>query len=120
MQSLPDRVSLKPEQMSLLSEFATGSLSSERYAPQSATIQGMLADMYATFANDLEESVMDEARANRQFESLMATLETEAVELRATKQKKEEELVEAETQLADTTQEYDDTEAQKKADIEFF
>jgi len=119
LQSLPDRVSLKPEQMSLLSEFATG-VSSEKYAPQSATIQGMLADMYSTFATDLQESTMDEARQNTQFENLIATLEGEATELRSTKQKKEEELVDAETLLADTTQTYDDTEAQKAADIEFF
>jgi len=119
LQSLPDRVSLKPEQMSLLSEFATG-VSTEKYAPQSATIQGMLADMYSTFATDLQESTMDEARANTQFENLVATLEGEADELRSVKQKKEEEMVDAETMLADTTQSYDDTEAQKKADIEFF
>jgi hypothetical protein len=119
LQSLPDRVNLKPEQMSMLSEFAAGT-HSQKYAPQSATIQGMLADMYATFATDLQQSTMDEARANTQFENLIATLESEADELRATKQKKEEELVDAETLLADTTQSYDDTEAQKKADIEFF
>jgi len=120
LQTLPDRVTLKPEQTSLLVEFAHGSLRSGRYAPQSATVQGMLADMYSTFATDLEQATMDEARANNQYESLIASLETEAIEMRTVKQKKKQELVDAETLLADTTQAYDDTEAEKEAAIAFF
>merc|ERR1719393_549311 len=40
--------------------------------------------------------------------------------MQATKEKKTAEKVEAEANLADTTQTYDDTDAQKAADTEFF
>ena len=43
-----------------------------RYAPQSATIQGILRDMYMTFAGDLEDSTMTEATQNKDFENLIA------------------------------------------------
>merc|ERR1711957_958681 len=83
-------------------------------------IQGILSDMYTTFANDLEEAISDEASANRKFEDYIYQKQVELNDLRKSKQNKEEQKAEAETLLADTTQEYDDTEAQKEADIEFF
>jgi len=66
LNKLPSRIaSLPAERMVLLSDFAkmkTG------YAPQSATLQGMLVDMYTNFAKGLEESTSDEASHNAQFE----------------------------------------------------
>merc|ERR1712048_1437108 len=97
---------------------ASGSRS--RYAPQSQTIQGILTDMYATFAADLEDATKDEARANREFEDYIYQKQVELANLKETKLKKEGEKAEAENELADTTQAYDDTEAQKEADIAFF
>lgn len=41
------------------------------YAPQSATVQGILKDMYDTFATDLESQTSTEAGANRDYELLM-------------------------------------------------
>merc|ERR1712070_1130108 len=60
LDKLPSTVSsnLRSDSISLLSEF-TKDVS--RYAPQSATIQGMLKDMYTTFAMNLQEATMKEA-----------------------------------------------------------
>merc|ERR1719310_1577435 len=117
LQSLPTKNSFKVDNVALLSELSTGSA---RYAPQSATIQGILKDMYETFATDLESATSEEATANRDYENFMATKAKELAQMEETKAKKEEEKVEAETNLAETTQAYDDTTAQKKADEEFF
>merc|ERR1719515_664226 len=118
IEMLPATANVKAKHLSLLSEFATSSNS--RFAPQSVTIQGILTDMYNTFATDLEEATQDEASANRKFEDYIYQKQVELNDLRTSKQNKEEQKAEAETLLADTTQEYDDTEAQKEADIEFF
>jgi len=79
-----------------------------------------LSDMYSTFSNDLEESIRDEASANRKFEDYIYTKQVELRDFRATKQQKEENKAEAETMLADTTQAFDDAVKQKEEDIEFF
>lgn len=118
LQKLPTHGTVpKAEHVSLLSELAKGK---SKYAPQSATVQGILKDMYETFTNDLETSTDTEATANRDFESFIATKTVELNEMKALKEKKEGQKAEAEAQLADTTQIYDDTEAQMNADIEFF
>mmetsp|Transcript_39178 Transcript_39178/g.62700 ORF Transcript_39178/g.62700 Transcript_39178/m.62700 type:complete len:714 (+) Transcript_39178:77-2218(+) len=117
IQALPSRNGLPPSRMALLTE----SMSSKaRYAPQSATIQGILSDMYLTFSSDLESSTLEEAKRNYNYEKLMATIEKENNEMKATRARKEEEKAEAESVLADTTTQYDDTEKQMKLDMEFF
>merc|ERR1719324_885091 len=103
--------------MALLSEFASAK---SGYAPQSATIQGMLGDMYLTFSDNLQSDTLDEANKNAQYEKLYASLEKENNKLKSTREKKENEKAEAEAMLADTTKAYDDTEKQMKADTEFF
>jgi len=117
---LPSTANVKPQHLSLLSEFASSGVNSHRFAPQSVTIQGILTDMYSTFTTDLEEATQDEAAANRKFEDYIYQKEVELADLKATKLKKEGQKADAESLLADTTQAYDDTEAQKEADIEFF
>jgi ribosomal protein S15P/S13E len=111
---------LKQEHLSLLSEFASSGVNAHRYAPQSVTIQGILTDMYNTFAVDLEQATNDEATANRKFEDFIYEKTVQHNEATATKLKKEKKKAESEEQLADATQGYDDTEAQMEADIEFF
>jgi len=101
----------------LLSEFVSAKAG---FAPQSATIQGMLGDMYLTFSNNLESSTLDEANQNHDFEQMYASLEKENNKFKATRQRKETEKAEAEAMLADTTKAYDDTEKQMKADTKFF
>merc|ERR1719159_750263 len=114
---MPSKVGLPPSKMALLSEFATAKTG---YAPQSATIQGMLGDMYLTFSNNLESSTVDEANQNHDFEKSYAELEKENNKMKKTRARKETEKAEAEAMLADTTKAYDDTEKQMKADTEFF
>merc|ERR1719393_179264 len=117
LDALPSKVGLPPSKMALLSEFATAKAG---YAPQSATIQGMLGDMYLTFSSNLESSTLDEATQNADYEKMYATLEKQNNEFKATRARKETEKAEAEAMLADTTKAYDDTEKQMKADMEFF
>merc|ERR1719487_304107 len=117
LDNLPSRVGLPPSRMALLSEFTSAK---EGFAPQSATIQGMLGDMYLTFSTNLEADTQTEANQNHDFEQLFATLEKENNEFKATRARKETEKAEAESMLADTTKAYEDTEKQMKADIEFF
>jgi len=116
---LPTSVALKPQQEALLSEF-TASKESGKYSPQSATIQGMLRDMYENFARDVQEATNTEATKNRNYEEFIEEKTEELAALEVDKADKEEKKAKAEEDLADTTQEYDDTEAQMKIDIEFF
>merc|ERR1719377_22251 len=109
--ALPSKVEMPQEHMALLSEFASAKAG---YAPQSATIQGMLGDMYLTFSNNLESATLDEANQNHDFEDLYATLEKENNEMKAARARQETEKAEAEAQLADTTKNYEETEKQMK------
>merc|ERR1711976_74868 len=70
--------SLPTTKLSMLHEFATHK---QGYAPQSATIQGILGDMYETFASDLENANADEGTKNRDFEDFMATKQEEELEM---------------------------------------
>merc|ERR1719487_1668911 len=117
LDSLPSKAALPPTHVALLGEFISAKAG---YAPQSATIQGMLGDMYLTFSNNLESSTLDEANQNHDFEQQYATLEEENNKMKETRARKETEKAEAEAMLADTTKAYDDTEKQMKADTEFF
>merc|ERR1719183_992815 len=117
LEKLPSRVSLPPARMALLSEFTSASAG---YAPQSATIQGMLGDMYLTFSNNLESDTLEEANRNADYEQMYADLEEENNKLKDTRDRKEAEKAEAESMLADTTKAYEDTEKQMEADVEFF
>merc|ERR1719253_1572097 len=117
LEKLPSQVGLPPARMALLTEFTTASAG---YAPQSATIQGMLGDMYLTFSNNLESDTLEEANRNHDYEQLYATLEKENNKLKEERARKETEKAEAESMLADTTKAHEDTEKQMNADIEFF
>merc|ERR1719487_1430309 len=117
LDSLPSKAALPPAHVALLSEFISAKAG---YAPQSATIQGMLGDMYLTFSNNLESATLDEANQNADYEKLYATLEKENNKMKETRARKEVEKAEAESMLADTTKAYEDTEEQMKADQAFF
>merc|ERR1719487_1882185 len=117
LDSLPSKAALPPTHVALLGEFISAKAG---YAPQSATIQGMLGDMYLTFSNNLESSTLDEANQNHDYEQLYAQIEKENNKMKETRARKETEKAEAEAMLADTTKAYDDTEKQMNADTEFF
>ena len=91
-----------------------------KYSPQSATITGILTDMYSTMTEDLEKSNDDESSKNRDFEAFVAAKQESLIEMQETLKAAEKAKAEAEMMLAEATQQYDDTEAQMKADVEFF
>lgn len=91
--SLPMKAHVNVENLALLTEFARGGSHSQQ--PQSATIQGILKDMYETFVTDLESATMTEATQNREYETLMSIKAEELSELEATKATKESEKAEA-------------------------
>jgi len=119
LDKLPSDAQLNGKTMSFLSEFIANGAAG-KYAPQSATIQGMLSDMYETFAANLEDATMAESKQNQNYEKLTATLEQESNDLNKIKSRKEEQKADSESDLADTTSTYDDTTDQMKADIRFF
>jgi hypothetical protein len=119
VQALPVGIKVNVAQTAMLSEFISSS-DRAKYAPQSFTVQGILTDMYETFSSDLESATQAEATANTVFEELIATKMKELRNLEATHEKKAAAKAVAEQNLADTTQSYDDTEAQMKADVKFF
>lgn len=112
---LPARSQLSQARLSAL-QAAAG----RRYTPQSATIQGILKDMYATFASDLEQKTTQEADAHRLFEDYMATKQSELLILQESVGKKQAAKSEAELMLSDATLSYGDTEAQLAAHVELF
>jgi len=119
-QSLPSGHGLRPRLVPLLAKLVQIHSSTTRYAPQSITIQGILTEMYAEFARDLMSLTKDEALANTNFEDLLAAKKADLKRLRKLKADKEKQRAEADTQLADTTENFDGTTVQMKADIHFF
>merc|ERR550537_724680 len=90
------------------------------YSPASATIMGILKDMYDTFASDLEKTNTDESALQKAFEDHIATKEKANADLKREILNKEEqsaqkasELSEAEATLAATTE-------QKASDEQIF
>jgi hypothetical protein len=117
VESLPRAATVPEGQMALLSEFLDGRAS---YTPQSMTVQGILKDMYTTFAGDVEKATLQEADENRKFEDFIATSITQLNEDQALKMEKEDLKASKEASLAEESQLYDDTYAQMKADEGFF
>jgi len=76
--------------------------------------------MYKTFSSDLEKETSTEGKTNTNYEDLMNTKVKELKALQDKVDKKEEQKADAASDLADTTQNYDDTEDQMEADIKFF
>jgi hypothetical protein len=76
--------------------------------------------MYTTFASNLEEATMTEAKQNKNYEKLTATMQMEAIDMNTIKARSADEKAEAESDLADATATYDTTTDQMKSDIKFF
>jgi len=93
---------------------------SQAYSPQSATIIGILKDMYTTFVQDLEAQTKDETSAQGAFEGLMEEKKSELETLNRQLTKKEGQKAEAEKMLADTAQQLEDTQLTLHSDTEFF
>merc|ERR1719238_1961262 len=93
---------------------------SASYSPASATIQGILKDMYDTFSMNLEKGTETEATQQKNFESIMSVNAAEADTLTTTRTKKEQEKADAEKVLADTQEVLDNTKAEMDASVLLF
>jgi len=76
--------------------------------------------MYQQFAASLEASYKQEGTQNRNFELFIEEKIEQLAAKKAEKESKEKAKADTETRLADFTEAYDDTKAQKAADVEFF
>merc|ERR1719253_2021147 len=90
------------------------------YSPASATVTGILKDMYETFASNLEKANTEESSLQKAFEDLMAEKTEQNRVDREAATKKEGEKAEKSQQLADAEQKLEDTKAQLAEDEEFF
>merc|ERR1719217_768413 len=125
---LPNDHVISNKQLALVSSFARDPAEfydqkaekSASYNPASATIMGILKDMYDTFSMNLEKATEVEAVAQKNYESLIGVKENEMATLMDARKKKEGEKADAEKDLADNSQELDDTTKQMKADTVFF
>jgi len=128
LRSLPERVVVTPKQLSAVERFTRSfedppegmEAAKGSYSPASATIQGILKDMYDTFSADMETRTETEAKSQKNFEDLIATKMKALRHMQSEVKTKNSEKAEAEVVLADASQELDDTTKQMKADIEFF
>merc|ERR1719428_2039469 len=76
--------------------------------------------MYDTFSMNLEKGTETEATQQKNYEGLMAEKASIMATLTSTRTKKEGEKAIAEKELADASQDLDDTQKQMKADVELF
>merc|ERR1719443_1045860 len=128
VQKLPAEHLLSPTALAKVSSFLQDpadyldqkAMKSASYSPASATIQGILKDMYDTFSMNLEKATETEATQQKNFETLMATKSKEMSTLASTREAKEGHKAEAEKNLADASQELDDTKTQMEADTALF
>lgn len=126
--ALPSGDILSSKDLSLVSAFAKDpaefydqkAKKSASYNPASNTIQGILKDMYDTFSMGLEKGTETEAKQQMNFESLMGVKGREMATLSAARKKKEGEKASAEKDLADNSQDLDDTTKQMGVDTVFF
>jgi len=114
--AMPEHSPLSPEKETQLSAFLQAGGSS----PQSATIQGILKDMYDTMAEELEKRMTDEGDHNTKYEALVYIKYTEVFDKKAEIAKYQKEIAEYEILLADAQLLFAETEKEMKADIEFF
>jgi hypothetical protein len=90
------------------------------YSPQSATIMGILKDMYDTFAADLEKSNSEESAAQFNFEELIAAKTKQVKDWTAEVTDKEGQKAEKSTMLSEAEELLAATQTQLKIDEDFF
>merc|ERR1719506_2248851 len=90
------------------------------YSPQSATIMGILKDMYDTFSADLEKSNQEESDKQKSFEDLMAQKQKQVADWSAEVTDKEGQKAEKSTMLSEAEELLSATQAQLKTDEDFF
>merc|ERR1719201_2135400 len=90
------------------------------YSPQSATIMGILKDMYDTFGADLEKSNSEESSKQKAFEDLIAEKEKQVDDWSAEVTDKEGQKSEKATMLSEAEELLSATQTQLKTDEDFF
>merc|ERR1719353_734676 len=90
------------------------------YSPQSATIMGILKDMYDTFGADLEKSNQEESDKQKAFEDLIAEKEKQVADWTAEVTDKEGQKAEKSTMLSENEELLSATQTQLKIDEDFF
>merc|ERR1719421_1485826 len=128
VQRLPDGHALTPAQLSALATFTKDPAEyydqkaekKASYSPASATIQGILKDMYDTFSTSLERGTETEATQQKNYETIMAVKKKEMMTLTTARTATEAFKADSEKQLADSTQELDATQVQLKENTALF
>jgi len=90
------------------------------YSPQSATVTGILKDMYDTFSNDLEKANTEESASQKAFEDEIAVKTAQNKELQELVTGKEVKKSEALTTLSVTEEELANEQSSLKYDEELF
>merc|ERR1719181_1997641 len=90
------------------------------YSPQSATVTGILKDMYDTFSADLEKSNQEESAAQKSFEDLIAEKQKQIADWTAQVTDKEGQKAEKSTSLSENEELLAATQEQLKIDEDFF
>jgi hypothetical protein len=90
------------------------------YSPQSATVQGILKDMYDTFSADLEKSNAEESDAQKNFEGILDEKNSQNKLLQAMVTTKEATKADKMQSLTDNEALLAATQEQLKTDEEFF
>jgi len=119
LDKIPLDATLDADHVSLLSEFVSSG-DTTKYAPQSATIMGILTDMYVTFAKNLQDATVKEMQQNKAYEEATDTDDATIKGANDIKTQKEKLKAKDEVDLAATTSTYDSTFDQKKANVKFF
>merc|ERR1719352_605134 len=92
----------------------------QEYAPQSSAIQGILKQMLDDFNQNLVDGADEEKQQQTDFDSLMDTKRKDQKLLQSTLESKTTSAADDGKQLADDTTLREETQAQLKADEEFF
>merc|ERR1719258_825642 len=90
------------------------------YSPASATIMGILKDMYDTFASDLEKSNTDESALQKAFEEHIAAKEKANADLKREILNKEEQSAQKASELSEEEATLSATTEQKSSDETIF
>merc|ERR1719182_532299 len=118
MVKMPSLLALPEDQTSQVTMFLEGGAQAK--SPASATIQGILKDMYDTMAEELEKRESAEGDGNTKYEAIVYIKYSEIYEVKAEIAKYEKLVAEYEILLADAQLLFSETEKEMKADIEFF
>merc|ERR1719324_767675 len=118
MVKMPSLLALPEEQTSQVTMFLEGGAQAK--SPASATIQGILKDMYDTMAEELEKRETDEGDQNQKYEAMIYIKYTEIYKAKEETAKYQKLIAEYEILLADAQLLFAETEKEMKADIEFF